>query len=145
MMDDYCRKCHEDSYQGWFHSSHRFSSFNNPFYLFSVNETRQVALQRDGDVKASRWCAGCHDPVPFFSGAFDDPNFDMTNHPTAQAGITCTVVPRHHLRRQHDRQRRLHHRRADPLSLRLFHQPGPPVDQQPAGQGQARVPQDACS
>ena len=73
MMDDYCRKCHEDAYQGWFHSAHRFSSFNNPFYLFSVNETRQVSLQRDGSVRASRWCAGCHDPVPFFSGAFDDP------------------------------------------------------------------------
>jgi tetratricopeptide (TPR) repeat protein len=90
MMDDYCKKCHEDVYQGWFHSSHRFSSFNNPFYLFSVNETRQVSLQRDGTVRASRWCAGCHDPVPFFSGAFDDPNFDMLAHPTSQAGITCT-------------------------------------------------------
>ncbi|HMO66818.1 MAG TPA: multiheme c-type cytochrome, partial [Verrucomicrobiota bacterium] len=90
MMDDYCRKCHEDAYQGWFHSAHRFSSFNNPFYLFSVNETRQVALKRDGNVKASRWCAGCHDPAPFFSGAFDDPDFDMVNHPTAHAGITCT-------------------------------------------------------
>lgn len=90
MMDDYCRKCHEDAYAGWFHSSHRFSSFNNPFYLFSVNETRQVSLARDGSVRASRWCAGCHDPVPFFSGAFDDPHFDMKNHPTSQAGITCT-------------------------------------------------------
>lgn len=90
MMDDYCRKCHEDAYQGWFHSAHRFSSFNNPFYLFSVNETRQVALKRDGNVNASRWCAGCHDPAPFFSGAFDDPDFDMVNHPTAHAGITCT-------------------------------------------------------
>ncbi|MCC6233445.1 MAG: hypothetical protein IT580_12420 [Verrucomicrobiales bacterium] len=91
MMDDYCKRCHEDSYQGWFHSSHRFSSFNNPFYLASVIETRQVAMSRDNNVKASRFCAGCHDPVPFFSGAFDDPSFDMTNHPTAQAGITCTA------------------------------------------------------
>lgn len=91
MMDDYCRKCHEDVYSGWFHSSHRFSSFNNPFYLFAVDETRQVSLAKDGDVKRSRWCAGCHDPVPFFSGAFDNPGFDMTNHPTAQAGITCTA------------------------------------------------------
>jgi tetratricopeptide (TPR) repeat protein len=41
-------------------------------------------------VKASRWCAGCHDVVPFFSGAFDDPNFDLEKHPTSQAGITCT-------------------------------------------------------
>jgi tetratricopeptide (TPR) repeat protein len=91
MMDDYCLKCHEDSYRGWFHSAHHFSSFNNQPYLFSVRETRQVALKRDGDVKAARWCAGCHDLVPFFSGAFDDPQFDDVNHPTAQAGITCTA------------------------------------------------------
>ena len=57
-------------------SAHHFSSFNNKPYLFSVRETRQVSLKRDGSVKASRWCAGCHDVVPFFSGAFDDPNFD---------------------------------------------------------------------
>lgn len=91
MMDDYCRKCHEDAYQGWFHSVHHFSSFNNPPYLFSIRETREVALKRDGDVRASRWCAGCHDVVPFFSGAFDDPNFDLEKHPTSQAGITCTA------------------------------------------------------
>ena len=70
---------------------HRFSSFNNPPYLASVTETREVALKRDGNVQASRWCAGCHDPVPFFSGAFDDPKFDTISHPTAHAGITCTV------------------------------------------------------
>ena len=91
MMDDYCLKCHQDAYQGWFHSAHHFSSFNNKPYLFSIKETRAVALRRDGDVKASRWCAGCHDVVPFFSGAFDDPNFDVERHPTSQAGITCTA------------------------------------------------------
>jgi tetratricopeptide (TPR) repeat protein len=91
MMDDYCLKCHGDAYQGWFHSVHHFSSFNNKPYLFSVTETRQVALERDGNVKASRWCAGCHDVVPFFSGAFDDPKFDLEKHPTAHAGITCTA------------------------------------------------------
>jgi tetratricopeptide (TPR) repeat protein len=91
MMDDYCLKCHHDVYNGWFHSAHHFSSFNNPPYLFSVRETRQVSLKRDGNMRAARWCAGCHDPVPFLSGAFDDPNFDDVHHPTAQAGITCTV------------------------------------------------------
>lgn len=89
--DEYCLKCHQDAYQGWFHSAHHFSSFNNPAYLASVRETREVALRRDGNVQASRWCAGCHDPVPFFSGAFDDPQFDDVNHPTSQAGVTCTV------------------------------------------------------
>src|SRR4051812_2034227 len=91
MMDDYCLKCHEDAYKGWFHSAHHFGSFNNQAYLFSVKETREVSLKRDRSVKASRWCAGCHDVVPFFSGAFDDPNFDLEKHPTSQAGITCTA------------------------------------------------------
>ena len=91
MMDAYCQECHADAYEGWFHSAHHFSSFNNPAYLFSVRETREVVYQRDGDVKASRWCAGCHDPVPFFSGAFDDPAYDLENDPTAHAGVTCTA------------------------------------------------------
>jgi len=91
MMDEYCLRCHPDTYGDWFHSAHHFSSFNNPPYRFSVRETRQVALARDGDMQAARWCAGCHDPVPFFSGQFDDPHYDDLNDPTAQAGITCTV------------------------------------------------------
>ncbi len=91
MMDSYCLKCHKDAYKGWFHSAHHFSSFNNPAYFASVKETREVALKRDGNVKASRWCAGCHDPVPFLSGKFDDPKYDLVNDPTAHAGITCTV------------------------------------------------------
>ena len=49
------------------------------------------ALERDGNVRAARFCAACHDPVPFFSGAFDDPDFDDVGHPTSQAGITCTA------------------------------------------------------
>ena len=91
MNDQYCKKCHADVHSQWSDSVHRFSSFNNPPYLASVTETREVALKRDGNVQASRWCAGCHDPVPFFSGAFDDPKFDTIRHPTSQSGITCTV------------------------------------------------------
>lgn len=91
MNDQYCVKCHADIHKDWSDSVHRFSSFNNPPYLASVSQTREVSLKRDGSVQASRWCAGCHDPVPFFSGAFDDPEFDMLDHMTAKAGITCTV------------------------------------------------------
>ncbi|HEX4597943.1 MAG TPA: multiheme c-type cytochrome, partial [Burkholderiaceae bacterium] len=95
MMDRYCLECHKDTYEKWDHSAHRFSSFSNPAYLFSVRETRHVSMERDGNVHASRWCAGCHDPVPFFSGAFesarfDDPNYDVGKDPMAGAGITCT-------------------------------------------------------
>ena len=91
MNDQYCLGCHADSHADWAVSAHRFSSFNNPAYLASIRETREQVTERDGDVKASRWCAGCHDPVPLFSGAFDDPQFDDRDHPTASAGITCTV------------------------------------------------------
>jgi hypothetical protein len=94
--DDYCRECHSDIHDSWVHSVHRLSSFNNPPYLFSVKDTRHAMMRRDGNVQGSRFCAGCHDPVPFFSGAFDDPrfddpDFDLASDPTAQAGITCTV------------------------------------------------------
>jgi len=91
MNDAYCQKCHADVHAGWADSVHHFSSFNNPPYLASVMETRAKSLERAGSVQASRWCAGCHDPVPFFSGAFDDPQFDVINDPTSQAGVTCTV------------------------------------------------------
>lgn len=89
--DEYCLKCHEDVYNSWFHSAHHFSSFNNPAYLYSVRRTREKVVERDGSIQASRWCAGCHDPVPFFSGAFDQEDYDDVNDPTSQAGITCTV------------------------------------------------------
>ncbi|MGE0454513.1 MAG: multiheme c-type cytochrome [Vicinamibacteria bacterium] len=88
--NDYCKECHQDTHASWSTSAHRFSSFNNPAYLFSVRETRKVALERDKDMQASRFCAGCHDPVVFFSGRFDDPKFDDVNDPAGQAGITCT-------------------------------------------------------
>ncbi len=95
MNDQYCKECHEDSHATWEASVHRFSSFNNPIYAFSVQGTREAALARDGDVQAARFCAGCHDPVVFFSGKFDDPAFDdpafFETDPSAQAGITCTV------------------------------------------------------
>lgn len=90
-MNEYCRACHADAYEGWFHSAHRFSSFNNPFYLASVKETREVLERRDGNNRGSRWCAGCHDPVPLLSGTFDTASLTEPIEPTGQAGITCTV------------------------------------------------------
>ncbi len=91
MNDQYCLKCHADIHKDWKQSAHHNSSFSNPAYLVSIRETRDVTLKRDGNVQASRWCAGCHDPAPFFSGAFDKPDFDVVNDPTADAGVTCTV------------------------------------------------------
>ncbi|MFO0829048.1 MAG: multiheme c-type cytochrome [Phycisphaerales bacterium] len=96
MMNQYCLECHPDTYKTWAHSVHAFSSFNNPLYAFSVRETRRVAHEREGNVTDARFCAGCHDPVPFLSGSFelpkwDDPNYDVEKDPLGAASITCTV------------------------------------------------------
>lgn len=96
MLNRYCMECHPDVHDDWAHSVHAFSSFNNPPYAASVRKTRQVLFERDGDVKASRFCAGCHDPVPFFSGAFDDPryddpDYDLDSDPLGSAGVNCVV------------------------------------------------------
>ncbi len=63
--DEYCLKCHEDSYKQWEHSAHRFSSFNNPAYLVSIRETREVSMKLDGNMKGSRFCAVAM--IPFHS------------------------------------------------------------------------------
>ncbi len=110
MMDDYCKRCHADVHAQWSVSSHRNSSFNNPMYLASIRETREMGMKRDGNVQASRWCAGCHDPVPFFSGAFDDPNYDCRSIRQLMPGLPAPLSC-HHKREQHDRERRLHDRR----------------------------------
>jgi hypothetical protein len=89
--NDFCRECHAEVHQRWQMSAHRLSSFNNPPYRFSVLRTREVSMQRQGNVELARFCAGCHDLVPLLSGRFDDPSYDVDNDPTAHAGITCTV------------------------------------------------------
>jgi hypothetical protein len=95
-MNDYCVQCHQDSFHGWAHSAHAASSFNNPLYAFSVRETRKAAFEKEGKVNDARFCAGCHDPVPFFTGAFedarfDDPAYDVSKDPLGSASITCTA------------------------------------------------------
>ena len=90
MTDAFCAECHADIAADWEMSAHRLSSFNNPFYRFSVEETRQVSMASTGTVVKAQLCAGCHDLVPLLSGAFDDPAFDADADPSAHAGLTCT-------------------------------------------------------
>ncbi len=89
MQDEVCAECHEDIARQTAMSMHRFSSFNNPAYRFSIDEARAVLLERDKEVKVARLCAACHDQVPLFSGQFDDPGYQPDEDSGAQAGITC--------------------------------------------------------
>lgn len=87
--DAVCAECHPAIAERHRASVHALSSFNNPAYRASVEETRAVLLARDGDVKAARLCASCHDPVPLYSGRFDDPAYDPDSDPGSRSGITC--------------------------------------------------------
>lgn len=89
LQDETCAECHPQIVRQADWSMHRFSSFNNPAYRFSVEEARQVLLRRDGDLHAARLCAVCHDQVPLFSGRFDDPEYDPDQDAGGHAGITC--------------------------------------------------------
>jgi len=63
MQDAVCAECHADIAERHAGSMHRLSSFNNPAYRFSIEDTRAEMFARDGDVQATRLCAVCHDHI----------------------------------------------------------------------------------
>ena len=89
MTDKACAECHSDIAKRAALSMHRFSSFNNPAYRISIEDARKELLARDGNLRATGLCAGCHDPVPFFDGRFMRTDFDPDNDASAHAGLTC--------------------------------------------------------
>ena len=86
MQSDACKRCHADIYKQWYSSAHHFSSFNNQWYRKSIEYMQGVA-----GVRASKWCAGCHDPALLFSGLFDKPIGEIVDRPEAKAGLSCLM------------------------------------------------------
>ncbi|MDH3199758.1 MAG: multiheme c-type cytochrome [Myxococcales bacterium] len=81
---DDCAGCHSDVASHWMHSAHAYASFDNPWYRTSVDEFREHR-----GAKASRFCAGCHDPLLLLSGDID--RQVKPENELAYAGITCLV------------------------------------------------------
>ncbi|MCZ6806256.1 MAG: multiheme c-type cytochrome [Deltaproteobacteria bacterium] len=81
---DDCANCHTDVASHWMHSAHAYASFDNPWYRTSVDEFREHRGER-----ASRFCAGCHDPLLLMSGDID--REVKPENKLAYAGITCLV------------------------------------------------------
>jgi Flp pilus assembly protein TadD len=86
MQSEACQRCHADIYKQWYSSAHHFSSFNNQWYRKSIEYMQSVA-----GVRASKWCAGCHDPALLFSGLFDKPIREIVDRPEAKAGLSCLM------------------------------------------------------
>lgn len=81
---DTCEGCHADVAAQWLGSAHAAASFNNPIYRSSVDRFRKTAGRR-----ASRMCAGCHDPALLVDGAMD--SRVSPEDPRAHAGIGCRL------------------------------------------------------
>jgi tetratricopeptide (TPR) repeat protein len=77
-----CGGCHPDVLAMQQASAHGNASFDNPIYRYSVEELREVV-----GLKASRMCAGCHDPSLLIDGAMD--RAVKPDDVRAHAGVTC--------------------------------------------------------
>jgi len=84
LESESCQECHQEIYEQWRSSAHRFSSFNNQFYRKSIEHMQEVA-----GVQQSKWCAGCHDHAMFFNGRFEKPVIEQIDTPQAHAGLGC--------------------------------------------------------
>ena len=80
-----CEGCHQDVAAQWRSSAHGRSSFDNTWYRSAVDRFREQVSP-----EASRFCAGCHDPMLLLSGKIDEPEVSPED-PLAHAGITCLV------------------------------------------------------
>ncbi|MEZ4426384.1 MAG: multiheme c-type cytochrome [Nannocystaceae bacterium] len=79
---DACGSCHPVIAAQWRESAHALASFNNPIYRVGVERFREVK-----GLRASRMCAGCHDPALLASGAIDAPIEPAD--PRAHVGVSC--------------------------------------------------------
>ena len=80
-----CSTCHDEIAAQWAQSAHRFASFNNPYYAASVEQFR-----RQRGAPASRFCAGCHDPLLLVDDTIAKTQLSRQT-PAAQAGLPCLI------------------------------------------------------
>ncbi len=79
-----CAGCHADVVAQWKASAHASAALDNPYYRVAFDAVRE----REGR-RASRQCAGCHEPALLLAGGIDQPI--RTDDPLAVTGVTCLV------------------------------------------------------
>ena len=85
MDSESCRKCHADIYDQWNSSMHHMASFNNQWYRKSIEY-----MQDTIGIKASLWCAGCHDHAIAFAGKMQKQHIrEIVHTREAQNGLGC--------------------------------------------------------
>ncbi len=74
--------CHEEIVKEWEPSAHRYASMDFVFQAVQVNMAKELAPE------ATRYCAGCHDPIALFSGAKNVGNETLSAE-GADEGVSC--------------------------------------------------------
>ncbi len=76
--------CHSDILEEWEPSAHRYSSSDVAF------QAVQKLMLDDVGAEATRYCAGCHDPIALLSGN-KNVNVEGLTSVGADEGISCTI------------------------------------------------------
>ena len=77
-----CGTCHEQIYQEWLPSAHRYSSMDDLFQVV------QEIMAEETSPAHTRYCAGCHDPISLFGGAKNEGNITLSVE-GAHEGVSC--------------------------------------------------------
>jgi hypothetical protein len=77
--------CHEQIYEEWQVSAHRYSAMDVAFQA-----VQKVMAEQNG-AESTRYCGGCHDPISLFSGEKNIFNKNLTNLTGYQEGVSCIV------------------------------------------------------
>jgi hypothetical protein len=75
--------CHEQIYEEWVPSAHRYSAMDPLF-----QKVQSVMAEQNGP-ESTRYCGGCHDPISLFSGAKNLFAEDLTGLHGYQEGVSC--------------------------------------------------------
>ena len=76
--------CHEQIYEEWLPSAHRYSSMDEMF------QRVQEIMAQETSPEHTRYCAGCHDPISLFGGAKNANNITLSAV-GADEGSSCLV------------------------------------------------------
>jgi hypothetical protein len=75
--------CHEQIYEEWESSAHRYAAMDNIFQAI------QGVMAKQNGPESTRYCGGCHDPISLFSGTKNLFVENLSGLEGYQEGVSC--------------------------------------------------------
>jgi hypothetical protein len=75
--------CHEQIYEEWESSAHRYAAMDNIFQAI------QGVMAKQNGPESTRYCGGCHDPISLFSGTKNLFVDNLSSLDGYQEGVSC--------------------------------------------------------